>query len=320
MSPDNPLPENDRDLQLARAIENAEQTSGSPEDIDDPLMPLLLQYREAEHAEFRHTSLNSSSIWAGIEPGLQEDSTPIYRLLTGSDMVRWITAAAVVILSLTMFFWLFERSQPELIASSQNVITTVTLKDGSIVTLRPYSALYEVSNRSTKQVYSVNGEAYFEVANNPNRTFVTETEEGRVSVIGTKFIIQNWNGKTSVYLEEGQIRFETNDQSSSIILDPGEYSSISDNTISQPEPEKSRVFKDWLDNILVLENQQARLVLSEIEQHFNVSIDARNAPDETLGGSLELDNLEQVLMDLGVVLGGRFEQTGADQYEFIPEN
>jgi ferric-dicitrate binding protein FerR (iron transport regulator) len=318
MSPDNHLPENDRDLQLARAIEKAGQTGGFPKDIDDPLMPLLLQYREADRAEFRHTSPNSSSVWAGIEAGLQEESTQIYRLLTGSDMVRWIAAAAIVILSLTMLFWLFERSQSQLIASSQNVISTVTLKDGSIVTLRPYSALYEVSNTSTKQVYSVNGEAYFEVANNPNRTFVTETEEGRVSVLGTKFIIQNWNGRTSVFLEEGQIRFETNDQSSSIILDPGEYSSITDNTISHPE--NSRIFKDWLDNVLVLENQQARLVLSEIEQHFNVSIDARYAPDETLGGSLQLDNLEQVLMDLGVVLGGRFEQTGADQYEFLPAN
>ena len=320
MSPDNLLPEDDRDLQLAQQIQRSGFRNQSMEQIDDPLMPLLLQYRKNDNAELNQRSPNTSTIWTGIEAGIHDQEPRIYHLFTRSDTFRWIAAAAVVIIALSTFFWLFERNQPDLIASSTNTVSTVILQDGSVVTLRPYSSLHEISYSESEQIYSVSGEAYFEVDTNPARTFIAETDDGRVVVLGTKFVLQNWNDRTSVFLEEGRIRFETLDQASSALLEPGESSSISDNVVMNPVEENISVYKDWLENTLVLENQPVSLVLSEIEQHFNVAIESEETPEETLGGSIRLDNVDQVLQDLSVVLGGRFEQVSENRYKYIPPN
>lgn len=320
MNSDNQIPENDRDLRLARMIREFRDSDNSLERIDDPLMPLLLQFKESDLAEFREISPNSSSIWSSIENGIQRENTPVYKILPQTDLVRWIAAAAIVILSLTMFYWLFERNEPELIASTEQTISTVTLTDGSSVTLRPHSELYRISISSDAHVYSVSGEAYFEVVSTSEREFIAETDDGRVVVLGTKFILQNWSGRTSVFLEDGRIRFETTDQSSSAFLEPGQFSTISDNQITTPARENSQVFKDWLENMLVLENQPAKVVLSEIEQHFGVSINAEEVQEETLGGSIQLDNLDQVLQDLAIVLGGTFQRTEENSYTYVPRN
>lgn len=320
MEPENLLPDHDRDLQLARKIAQYRSVREFSEEIEDPLLSLLIQYQNADNAELNRQSPNSDAMWANIEAGLQTEKTPVYQLSSRSDVIRWIAAAAVVIIALTTFYWLFDSRQPDLLAETGTDISSVTLNDGSTVTLRPYSSLHEVSYSSEEQVYMISGEAYFEVKNNPEREFIAETNDGRVIVLGTKFVVQNWNDKTSVFLEEGRVRFETIDETDYTLLEPGEYSTISDGEIAEPIRENSRVYKDWLENILVLENQQVRAVFSEIEQHFNVSIDGTNAPGETLGGSIQLDNLEQVLDDLAVVLGGAFERTDENRYEYIPGN
>lgn len=320
MSAENLLPDSDRDLKLAQQIEKSRITGRSLDEIDDPMMPLLLQFREAERAEIDRRSPNSSAIWTRIETSLETEKTPVYHLFTRTGTFRWITAAAVLIIALGTFFWLFETGQPELIASSGSTISNVTLQDGSSITLRPYSALYEVSSSTSEQVYSVEGEAYFEVVSNPDRAFITETDQGRVIVLGTKYILQNWGSQTTVFLEEGRIRFETRDREASTLLEPGESSRIANDTLSEPVTADDKIYKDWLENTLVLENQPVSTVLSEIEQHFNITIDSRRAPDETLGGSIRLDSVKQVLQDLSVVLGGRFEQTGDSRYEYIPQN
>jgi ferric-dicitrate binding protein FerR (iron transport regulator) len=105
-----------------------------------------------------------------------------------------------------------------------------------------------------------------------------------------------------------------------VILNPGEYSETINGSVAEPQAAVAVVYKDWLENLLVLQNQSAEEVLAEVEQHYNIGIDATGVTDDTLGGTLRLDSLEQVLSDLEIVLGGKFVQVAEKTYRFEPEN
>jgi transmembrane sensor len=173
---------------------------------------------------------------------------------------------------------------------------------------------------STEQSYTLSGEGYFQVDESTSRTFSVNTANARVTVLGTTFMLSSRNTRSTVFLEEGRLRFERLGKDSSVILNPGEYSETINGSVAEPQAAVAVVYKDWLENLLVLQNQSAEEVLAEVEQHYNIGIDATGVTDDTLGGTLRLDSLEQVLSDLEIVLGGKFVQVAERTYRFEPEN
>jgi ferric-dicitrate binding protein FerR (iron transport regulator) len=75
--------------------------------------------------------------------------------------------------------------------NKSDVVTPVTLSDGSIIELQPRSALYFPVRftGATRDVY-LTGDAFFLVAHDTSKHFIVHTEEGLVTeVLGTSFYI-----------------------------------------------------------------------------------------------------------------------------------
>jgi len=166
--------------------------------------------------------------------------------------------------------------------------------------------------------YKIEGEAYFEVISNPQRIFSVETGRSRVQVLGTKFILSAWGNASDVYLEEGRIRFEALNTGTSVVLEPGQSSRIVGSSslpvITQKDPQ---VFTDWLNSELTFNNDQVRDIFNELEQHFNIRIQSSGSiNNETLSGSIELGQIDEVLQDFELVLGGSFKKIDDNTYEF----
>lgn len=66
---------------------------------------------------------------------------------------------------------------------------TVVLEDGSTVLLNTHSALAVKFSPQHREATLVDGEAFFEVAANPDRPFVVLTDQGRTQVVGTRFSV-----------------------------------------------------------------------------------------------------------------------------------
>lgn len=311
------LPEHDADLQLAQALEKYRLQGEDLSKIDDPLIDSLLAYKQSYQKKAATEQLHSKKIWQQIERKTVKNPAPVFSLFKQVDVYRWAAAAAVLIAAVLGILWFSNLQHPALLLETQAEMAAIHLDDGSKVTLRPYSKLYRLTKDQSNHVYKISGEGYFEVQYKTGRRFIAETETGRVTVVGTKFLLSDWAEGTSVFLEEGVVQFETADASSSIVLEPGEYSYISGNEVQQPVRENSNIHKDWLNQVLVLDNQQVRYVISEIEHHFNITVTGLEDSDESLSGSIELVNVQQTLNDLGIVLGGTFRETGERQYRFI---
>ncbi|MEX0945274.1 MAG: FecR domain-containing protein [Balneolaceae bacterium] len=234
---------------------------------------------------------------------------------------QYLKIAAILLLAVMLsLLYLQNRTQKSnLIGSANTQVEVVRLADGSEVILRPNSELYMVEESRSKQVYLLNGEAYFTVTSDPNRQFIVDTGSGTAEVLGTSFNIRAWNHETVVFLESGSLRLSTADQSDQIILEPGQVSiATQNNQISQPEYTDKEYYTSWQENVIVFNNRPVSSIIREIEHHFTIQIEvSSDIQDTLLGGSISIDNLQTTLQNLELVLGGEFVLISDDRYQYI---
>ena len=316
------LPESDLDLQLAKNY--GEYISKDAQlQIGDPLIKLLDRLRiDSNQTEDLIFVSNKDTTWKYIEHEIQAASKPKSVKITSihQPLTRYWLVAAIIIITLTSLFLIQRslKSNAELIAYADVNVTEIILIDGSEVLLRPGSELYLIEVSETQHTYSINGEALFKVAKNPDRKFVVDSGIGRVIVTGTKFNLRNRNQVAEVFLIEGNVIFETADKSQSIALLPGEASSINESQqLTNPFEFDSIEITSWTENRLTFSDRTLESILVELETHFDIQI---LAPDSTLqvvlGGSIQLDEVKQSLDDLGMVLDGHFVLVDESTYEF----
>jgi len=325
MTSNNNIPENDRDLQLSKAYDEVMSGRIEPSQIDDPLFKLLQEAKAYQQASDRSIDVRDKeearkSIFDQINTSDQNDVNPGSANIYSLPRKKWIWAAAATALILfTSIFLLRQTTQiePTLLADAGENITTVELQDGSSVTLRPNSQLYQNEISDQQLSYSLSGEALFEVTHNPDREFRVETSEGRVRVLGTTFNLSERNSKTDVYLIEGQIAFETVDLNQSVTLSAGEGATIQDLQLSEPFRFEETNVTSWTQNRLTFSERSAGSIAEELEFHFGIEIEMEESiRSEILGGSITLEDREQSLKDLEVVLGGNFDQIDDNRYRF----
>lgn len=315
----------DPDSSLSRAYKNILGKTEIESDIEDPLFQALLKAREEDRSSKERIPVQGKDLaWQAIEKTIQSDSQDDKRRANINRMwprKQWFRAAAAILLLASaslLLIWQSGDSGTVLVAEAGSSVETVKLRDGSTVNLRPNSSLYEISGTKSSHNYSLSGEALFDVESNPNRTFSVEAGSGRVVVTGTRFNLNDRDERTTVHLFEGAVHFETVDRSQTITLSPGEAAEIDANLqLSEIPAYNTDEITDWTQNRLIFREREAGSIFSELEFHFGIHIEApADIEQETLGGSIQLDSVEQSLEDLGIVLGGSFEQIDETVYRY----
>ncbi len=314
----NILPPNDPDLLLAKRIGEALPDLKALGSDEDPLLNDLFNYKRTVE-EKDVDMVNSDDLWDSIESKINESGSNKGRILSMTPAIRrFAIAASILIAAVVGSFLIQDQAQPTLIGESFASISQVTLSDGSSVSLRPHSKIYMINENDNEMTYKLEGEAYFEVTSDPQRIFTVKTEQSKVQVLGTKFILSERDNTSSVFLEEGRISFEALDSGNAIELEPGQSSKIDLNTPSPVVTQKDpQVYTDWLNNELIFNNDRVGDIFSELEQHYNISIQGPDVvKNETLSGSIELGDIDTVLRDFELVLGGSFTKVDTKTYQF----
>lgn len=317
------LPENDPDLKLAKQLGSSLRTGEGISSVQDPLIRKLLAFKETEEASIVDLKKDSAEIWNMIDSETRsQKKAPITPLsIKRTNTLAWATAATVLIAAFVGIFWLSTPSEPTLIAQSSSTIKTITLGDGSQISLRPHSSLYEVASSNSERSYKLDGEGFFKVTKDIDRPFSVNTNSGTITVLGTQFNVSTWGSATNVFLEEGSVRIDL-DSKNSVILKPGEKATVTKSGITEPVTADIEEFKDWLDNALIVKSTPITSVIAELEHHYEISIDLSNMENETelITGSILLSDVSRTLNDLGIILGGTFREFNSDSYVFIPLN
>jgi ferric-dicitrate binding protein FerR (iron transport regulator) len=202
-------------------MSNPNNTSHPESDIDQ-----ILKVSENYKYSFEASNDEAWNKFSAAREAEKQVPTPFKVYKNTSRLLR--VAAAIAILAVGSWaFWLTTLNKTldaGQFATNAGQIEQITMKDGSVITLNANSSVeYKVTEKSRE--IKLQGMAHFEVAKNPNAPFVIESNNNKVTVLGTGFDVQSYNGKPlQVTVNHGKVKVEKLSNSTmleSVILTKG---------------------------------------------------------------------------------------------------
>lgn len=92
------------------------------------------------------------------------------------------------------------------------------LEDGSVVTANANSELDITFYRHQRVVHIKRGEAIFDVAKDVNRPFIVQTAQAKVTVLGTRFAVNQLSNRVRISVDHGQVQVARADDAQQLLL------------------------------------------------------------------------------------------------------
>ncbi|HCE55985.1 MAG TPA: iron dicitrate transport regulator FecR [Lutibacter sp.] len=183
----------------------------------------------------------------------------------------------------------------------------IVLSDGTKVHLNAGSSFKypeKFLNSRNRQVYLLEGEAYFEVMKDAEHPFIVNTDNVNVRVLGTEFNISSYPEDTSIntVLIEGAVSIFSNDKiydkATSLELKPGFKASWNktNNNVAVKEVDTD-IYTSWKNGKLIFKNIQFNNIIKKLERHYNVTIINNNSKlgKKNYDATFDVETIEEVL-------------------------
>lgn len=182
---------------------------------------------------------------------------------------RALAAGLVVVLAGGAWFG-YQVWRGPMYQTPVGVVETVTITDGSRVTLNTDSQIQVNLTLHERQVQLKRGEAFFEVAKDPHRPFVVRAGRASVTAVGTQFSVRRDTSATEVVVTEGVVRVEDSDSAlpaAAQAAHAGQVARITDAgvLIQEEEIPKAEERLSWRVGVLIFRDAK----LSEAVADFN---------------------------------------------------
>lgn len=247
------------------------------------------------------------AIESEINLDTEKDSTLYTQRSIRFQFKKWMRVAAMFILPMLtaagMYFYMSKAetsSAPLVIAVERGQKANVTLPDGSKVWLNSQSKLtYSDNFNVKKRELQLDGEAYFEVAHNPDKPFIVHGNDIAVEALGTAFGIKAYNEDNliSSILMRGKVRVTTPDGEA--ILMPNERIMYDKTTHKKALSAVTNAtdFTGWIHNELRFENESLGEIAKSIQRIYNVEIifASESLKNQHYTGTVNNNSLESVL-------------------------
>ena len=153
-----------------------------------------------------------------------------------------------------------------------------------------------------KREVFLEGEAFFDVAENKNELFIVNSKGIYVEVYGTKFNVRNYSEdfNSDIVLVEGSVGINNPEVSELTILKPGFKGSVNkENFRVTTSKVNTKIYTSWIDGEVIFRNETFSQILKKLERLYNVTIinNKNESLDEVFNAAInvENENIEQVL-------------------------
>lgn len=172
------------------------------------------------------------------------------------------------------------------------------LPDGTKIWLNAATTIsYPTRFTGQERRIKLSGEAYLEVAKDPQHPFIVETDKQTVKVLGTHFNVNTYStDRTITTLEEGAVRVSSlQGTKQSVLLKPGEQS-INTNILAVESADLESALA-WKNGLLFFKDAPLTTVLEEVARWYDIDIEYRVKPSQELfSGSVARNaNLSAIL-------------------------
>ncbi|WP_020530104.1 FecR family protein [Flexithrix dorotheae] len=162
---------------------------------------------------------------------------------------------------------------------------TYSMPDGSKIKVNSNSKIRfreDFAQNDVREVF-LEGEAFFEVAKNPEKPFVVITNNIRTKVLGTVFNVRAYEGEHDIYvsLVEGSVAVynkEQNNKAVPVLLTPSDQFIFNKTNSTGNIKSKTDLtsFISWKDNILIFNNEPLGKITEVLENWYGVEIIFQN--------------------------------------------
>lgn len=189
------------------------------------------------------------------------------------------------------------------LATAFNTISTpnggqykVVLPDSTQVWLNAASRLkYPVKFNGDERKVTLNGEAYFEVAKNPERPFIVNAGNQVVKVLGTHFNINSYADEQEIKttLAEGKVLVTLVDANNlplkhHFTLRPGQQAISTTNSLKVKEVNADEATA-WKDGLFVFSQSSIKQVMQQVSRWYDVDVDYNELPEKRFDGEISRD-------------------------------
>jgi len=219
------------------------------------------------------------------------------RFLVGGAMAASLTIATGIGFLLTQP----APTEALLYATATGEIETITLSDGSRVTLGGASKLTGEFTPNVRKLELVSGNAYFDIARDESRPLTVHADEVNVQVLGTRFDIKTRPDFVAVTVDHGHVRVTSSATESRQDLTAGEKI-VSDAThgISEVMTFDASQELSWRSGRLSFVDAPLRYIVADMNQYSDrpIRLSPTAPADLRLTLSFPVDQIEQVLAGL----------------------
>lgn len=155
---------------------------------------------------------------------------------------------------------------------------SITLADGSIATLSTDSVLRVTEWGQRRGLVLERGEAFFEVAKDPEHPFVVAVSGRTVTALGTAFNVRRDADRWSVGLLEGKIRVGDAQGGASIDLLPGSRLEQREGAAWTLAPADVAALSAWRTGSLVFDDQPLSVIVAELNRYSTQKVRIASNP------------------------------------------
>lgn len=217
----------------------------------------------------------------------------------------FVRVAAVLVIGIATYFVYqnFQSSNPEVLFSATDDTMEILLPDSSVINLDKTGEVKYAENFAKNRTLSLSGEAFFDVKNQNNNSFIVEANDIEVKVLGTSFYVRAYENDSMVEVgvKTGRVEVAQKSGNESIILNANETVRYNKNkrSFSQPEVyDNNNLF--WKTAVLEFNEQPLDQVISTLGQVYQTEIDYQKSDLENCNftGRFKNASLEEILNQL----------------------
>lgn len=222
----------------------------------------------------------------GFEQGARERKVvPLYRYMK-------YAAAAMIITLLGVGFYFYSAQQSATIGNEKTLVKNyyyagpgekkkMLLPDGSVVYLNSDTRLGIASldfNKEKREIWLEEGEAFFEVAKNPQKPFIVHNHAIETTVKGTSFNVKAYKeiDESSVSVREGKVEVRHENKLLGVLT---QNRQIIFNKTTKESRESEAIWQDaasWVEGRLVMKRANVKELKLRLRQYYGVEVELRN--------------------------------------------
>jgi transmembrane sensor len=177
----------------------------------------------------------------------------------------------------------------------------LTLSDGTKVWLNSETTIkYPVAfPKTSREVYLLNGEAFFDVTENKNSPFIVHTAKMDVNVFGTSFNVRAYSDEKELTttLVTGKVLIREEESKAEHILTPNEQASLTGSEMNIKKVDVNRYIA-WKNGRILFEANTLEEIFNDLGRWYDIKVDFEDPATRDLRFSIDVeryDNLSEIL-------------------------